>query len=121
MAFGFFKKIGRGLGKVGKGIVKNPLTKAVAGGVAIVFPPVGVPIAAGVAVTDRVLKDANQKRNPALAAKAKTAIRNTMALSTRGHVGASNAMTLLNKRAAALREAKKYKVDRRGCTRRVAG
>ncbi len=43
------------IGKVCKSVVKSPVTKVVAGGVAIAFPAVGVPALAGLAVADRVV------------------------------------------------------------------
>ena len=117
MAFGFLKKAVNAVGKAAGSVVKNPLVKMVAGGVAVVFPPVGMPIAAGIAISDKVLREVNSK-NPQKKAAGNAVVRNTMDLAAKGSVGASNALTLMNKRAAALREARKYQVDTRGCVRR---
>lgn len=43
------------IANIGKSIIKSPITTAVAGGVAVVFPPVGVPAVAAVATANRAL------------------------------------------------------------------
>ena len=48
------------IAKIGKAVLKSPVTKVVAGGVAVVFPPVGVPALAGIAVAEKVV-DATDK------------------------------------------------------------
>lgn len=51
----FLKKVSRGVKKVGKAIVKSPIIKAAAGVVAVVYPPVGVPLTAALAVADKAI------------------------------------------------------------------
>lgn len=48
------------IAKVAKIVVKSPVTKVVAGGVAVVMPAVGVPALAGLAAADKVV-DASDK------------------------------------------------------------
>lgn len=110
--FGFLKKAIKSVGKVATGIVKNPLVKTIAGGVAVVFPPVGVPLAAGIAVANTVVKGVNSAI-PEERQQAKQVVKQTLALAAKGDVGARNAATLFNKRAAAMREAKRFQMNGR--------
>lgn len=73
-----------------KSVIKSPITKAVAGGVAIVFPPVGVPAAAALVVADRVVR-ASDSKDPKIAAKAKATIKNTLTLAEQGNTHAAAA------------------------------
>jgi len=59
---GFFSDIV----SVAKDVVKSPITKAVAGGAAIVFPPVGVPAAAAVASANVALAYADRPEAKAI-------------------------------------------------------
>jgi len=61
------------IAKIGKSIIKSPITKAVAGGVAIVFPPVGVPALAGVVAAEQIIKATDD------GAAAVKAVRSTLA------------------------------------------
>jgi hypothetical protein len=119
MAFGFLKKAFKSVGKVASAVgnaagsvTKNPLFKTVVGGIAVVFPPVGVPLAAGVAVANTVVKAVNSA-NPAVRTEAKAAVQQTLKLAAKGDVGARNAATLFNKRAAAMRAAGKFQMNGR--------
>lgn len=58
--FGFIKKAVKSVGGGLKAVVKSNLTKAVVGGAAFVFPPVGVPAAAGLAAATAGLKIADK-------------------------------------------------------------
>jgi hypothetical protein len=60
----FFKRISRAAKKVGKAIVKSPIVKGAAGLVAVVYPPVGVPLTAALAVASKAVdmtKSADKK------------------------------------------------------------
>jgi len=48
------------IAKIAKSVVKSPITKVIAGGVAVVVPVVGVPALAGLAAADKVV-DATDK------------------------------------------------------------
>lgn len=54
------------IAKIGKSIIKSPVVKVVAGGAAVVFPPIGVPAVAAVAAANTAL--AMAESGPAKAA-----------------------------------------------------
>lgn len=90
------KAVGKGAISVGKTIVKSPIVKTAAGGLAIAFPAVGVPLAAGLVVADRAIKTAEGLRGtPKQQAAMKKTIANTVALAQRGNAGARKAVELM--------------------------
>lgn len=48
------------IAKVAKAVVKSPITKVAAGGLAIVFPPVGVTALAGIAAAEKIVDAADK-------------------------------------------------------------
>lgn len=106
-AFGFIKKavrkvgkaaksVGKGVVSVGKTIVKSPIVKTAAGGLAIAFPAVGVPLSAGLVVADRAIRTAEGLRGTAKQQAAmKKTIANTVALAARGNMSAKRAVELM--------------------------
>lgn len=62
---------------VAKQLVKSPIVKTVAGGAAIVFPPVGVPAAAALATASAIAKAVDSKA-PGVRAAAEKVLANTM-------------------------------------------
>lgn len=74
-----------------KKIVKSPVTKAAAGGLAVVFPPVGLPAAAAVATADTVIRVA-EKGTPKQKKAARKLIAGTKRAAARGDDGASRAL-----------------------------
>lgn len=58
-----FPEIGflKAIGKVAKSVVRSPITKMTAAGLSVAFPAVGVPMAAGIAVADKVVTAAESK------------------------------------------------------------
>lgn len=55
-------KVAEPVMKVAAPVIKSPITKAVAGGLAIAYPPVGVPLAAGLAAADLYLRYAEKAK-----------------------------------------------------------
>lgn len=51
----------KALGNVAKSVVRSPITKMTAAGLSVAFPAVGVPMAAGLAVADKVVSAAESK------------------------------------------------------------
>jgi len=148
--FGFIKKAAKSVGGAVKSVAKTAgaitkVVKPVAAGVAIVYPP-AAPIAAGVFVADKALNAVNVKPGtpkfkravrivaakhglPPRAAAAKLTLRyqagqrtlaNTFKLAAAGHTDAARAATLITKRAAARREAHRWKVRANGRIVRAA-
>jgi hypothetical protein len=70
--------VGDKLAKIGKAIVHSPITKTVAAGVAVVYPPVGVPLVAAVTIADKAVTMAQSKK-PAEAKVGKAVIAATKA------------------------------------------
>lgn len=93
------KKVGRAAGSVGKAIVRSPLTKAVTTGLAVVYPPVGVPLAAAVAVADKAISMA-ESADKAVRTTAKALMLNTKKEAAKGDVGAKRAFALMRARLA---------------------
>ena len=117
MAFGFFKN----LAKVGAGslalIRKIPGVNAVA-----LVVPGGSAALAAVGAADHILGAVNDTGNAAKRAAGLAAVANTKKLAAQGNVGAANGLTMLGKRAAALREAKQHRVNpKTGVVRRLPG
>lgn len=75
-------------------LTKSPLVKGLATGAAFVFPPVGVPVAAGVAVAGRINLNVHSK-NKRKAAAARRVIVRTAQLAKRGDVSARRGLKLL--------------------------
>jgi hypothetical protein len=113
----FFSKIGKAVSGAVKAV--SPILKPVAGTLAVVFPPVGVPLAAGIAISDKVVKALNSSDPPKREA-AQRMVAATTQLAASGNVSARNGLTLLGKRAAALREARRWQVQPTGRLRRQA-
>ncbi len=108
LGFGFLKKIGKGIGKaaksvgkVAKSVIKSPITKVVAGGVAVVFPPVGISAMAAISVADKVVTAAEQTKDVAKKAAALRTIVSTKKAAKSGDVGAKRALLVMRKVKAA--------------------
>lgn len=144
--FGFIKKAAKSVVNVAKVVTK--VTKPIATGVAIVYPP-AAPIAAGVFVADKALNAVQPATPKRVSAAVKVAaaqnpsaprglltkavhkkmaeqraagqriIANTALLASKGDVNAARGMTLITKRAAARREAARWRL-RNGRIVRVA-
>jgi hypothetical protein len=76
----------------------------------------------GVQVADSIVKQYNNKTNPQARAKARVTVKNTKLLAAKGKTpairrAAANGLTLMRKRAAALKLRKKYRVETRGKNR----
>lgn len=74
-----------------KSIIKSPVTKVIVGGVAVVFPPVGVPATAALIVADRVVR-ASESKDAKVRDAAKKQIAATAALAAKGNTHAQAAM-----------------------------
>lgn len=91
-------EMGNLLGDIGKGlksVVKHPLTKMVAGGVAVAFPAVGVPLVAGIAVADQLVTAAEQTKLPKRQAAAKKIVKRTVAAAKAGDKDAGRAVKII--------------------------
>lgn len=89
-AFGWLKKGFKKIGKAVKSVVRSKLLKYVAGAAAIIYPPVGIPAAAALAASNKVL-DAAEKGNK----NAKKLIKNTLTLAKKGDKEAQRGVKLL--------------------------
>lgn len=105
----FFKKISRSVksaaktvGRVGKAVVRSPLVKAGAAGLAMVCPAVGVPLTGALVAADKLISMA-ESADKARAQVAKTFIKNTKANAMSGDKDSQRAFLLLKK----VREKKK--------------
>lgn len=115
--FGFFKKIA----KVGSGGLS--LLRHIPGvnTVALVIPGGSAALAAADAA-DKVLHAVNDVGNPARRAAGIKAVAATKKLAAAGNVHAANGLTVLGKRAAALRVARMHRVNpKTGVVRRLPG
>lgn len=90
MAFGFFKKALKAV----KSVANNKLFQVAAGGLAVVFPPAGIPLAAGVAITKKVT-DGLSSVDPKVKAQAVQVVKNTAVLAKQGDVGAKRSLALM--------------------------
>ncbi len=77
--------------KLAKTVVKSPVVKTLVTGAAIVFPPVGLPAAAGLAAATAVAKGL-ESNIPVVRAAAQQVAKNTAALAKSGNQGASMAL-----------------------------
>jgi hypothetical protein len=76
-----------------KKVVHSGVTKSVVGGVAIAFPPVGVPAAAGLVIADKALQVAEGiQGTPAQQEAMKRTITNTVAAAAKGDQDADRAV-----------------------------
>lgn len=86
------------IAKVAKAVIKSPITKVAAGGLAVAFPVVGIPAAAGVAIAGKVVDAAQGKRGtPAQQATAKRVVANTIIAARQGDAGAARAVVAMKK------------------------
>ncbi len=99
----FFKKIsrtvksvGKTVGKAAKAVVRSPLVKAGAAGLAMVCPAVGVPLTGALVAADKLISMA-ESADKARAAVAKTFIKNTKANAMTGDKDSQRAFLLLKK------------------------
>lgn len=88
--------------QVAKTLAKSPIVKTVAAGAAIVFPPVGVPLAAGVA-TAAAIAAATESKIPAQAKAAAQVVLNTAQLAKSGDKGAQQALGAIDMAKQALK------------------
>jgi len=89
---GFFSKLWKNTKKV----VKSGMVKKIAGATAIIYPPVGIPLAAGLAVADKVVAVEEGTRGTKKQQKqVQKAMKHTAALARRGHRGAKRTMALV--------------------------
>ncbi len=80
--------------KAVKSVTHNKLFQAAAGGLAIAFPVVGIPVAAGVAVANKV-SNGLTSADARVKAQAVAVVKNTADLAKKGDVPAKRAMALL--------------------------
>jgi len=129
---GFFSKIA----KVTKSVVRSPITKVAAGGLAIAFPPAGIPAVAGLAIANTTLDRVDQAQAAAKALRlakagkkreANAVLRNnkrqraalakklvlSRKLARAGDVGAKRAVSAFRLAAAAKAERRANKKDKR--------
>lgn len=97
---------------LGKKIIQSPVTRVVAGGVALVFPPAGVPLAAAVETANLVLAKLDEADDARKAAQ--KAIDATVDLAKKGDKGAQRMADLLikAKKERAARQAKAKNVSK---------
>lgn len=94
--WGSFKKLGKSIGSAAKSIARSPIVKTVAGGAAIVFPPVGIPATAALVAADRAIAIAEGKKGtPKQQAAMKQAIGNTVKLAQKGDPDAKRAVEFM--------------------------
>jgi hypothetical protein len=86
----FFKNALKAIKKV----ANNKVFQVAAGGLAVVFPPAGIPLAAGVAITKKVT-DGISSADPKIRQQAVAVVKNTAALAKQGDVGAKRAVALM--------------------------
>lgn len=90
---------------VAKELVKSPVVKAVVGGAAIVFPPVGVPAAAALAAAAAVAKAVDSPA-PGVRQAALKIVQNTTQLARQGDKGAEIALAQITTQKQALTASK---------------
>ncbi len=101
---GFIDTALKGIGRVAKSVVSSPITKVTATGVAMAFPAVGVPLAAGVVAADKLVTAARSKR-PRVRRTARNVIKRTAKLAKTNRSG-KRALKLI-KAAAKARKKKR--------------
>lgn len=90
---GFFGKLIKSV----KSVVKNPVVREVAGTAAIVYPPVGIPLAGGLAVADRVIDvEEGLRGGPKAQQQARAALAHTAHLAKQGHPDAKRTMLFID-------------------------
>lgn len=101
IGFGFFKKVGKAIGKgagsafkAARSVSRNPFVRAAAGGAAFVFPPAGAAVT-GLVIADRVISAAESGGEAANTAK--RVMTRTVQLARQGDSDARNAITVLRK------------------------
>ena len=115
MAFGFFKKIA----KVASGGV-HLLTKIPGISAVAMIVPGGTLALTAAGAADKVLSAVNAPKGSPKQKAGAAAVKVTAALAAKGDVGAANGLTVLGKRAAALRVAREFRVHpRTGVVRRA--
>lgn len=93
-------KVAKKGSKLGKALVNSKLVKATVAGAAIVFPPVGVPAAAAMAVATGVVA-ATKSKNPQQRAAAVKSVKATAALADKGDKPAQVALATMSNVALA--------------------
>lgn len=83
-----------------KGVMHSNIMKGVVGAIAVVYPPVGVPLAAGLAVANK-LTDQAESTVAAVKAEAQSVIDQTKKLAATGDIGAKRGLALIEHVAAA--------------------
>lgn len=94
------KTVAKPVSKLATTIAKSPIVKATVAGAAIVFPPVGVPAAAALAVATGVIA-ATKSKNPAQKAAATQVVKNTAVQAKAGDKGAQVALATMSNIALA--------------------
>jgi hypothetical protein len=89
--FGDFLK---SVGNVAKDVIKSPVTKAVAGGVALAFPPVGVPATAALVAADRVVRS-TESATESIREAGKQVVKNTIDEAKKGDEDAKRALEVV--------------------------
>lgn len=93
-------KVAKTGASLGKTLVNSPIVKATVAGAAIVFPPVGVPAAAAMAVATGIVA-ATKSKNPAQKAAATQVVKNTAAQAKAGDKNAQVALATMSNVALA--------------------
>lgn len=115
MAFGFFKKIA----KVASGGL-NLIQKIPGVGAVAMVVPGGTAALAAAGAADKVLRAVNAPKGSKQQQAGAKAVEATKMLAAKGNVEAANGLTVLGKRAAALRVAREFRVHpRTGIVRRA--
>lgn len=117
----------KSIGKIAKSVIKSPILKVGVSGLAVAFPVVGIPAAAGVAAAGKIVDAAQGKAGtPAQQASAKRAVANTIVQAKQGDASAQRALTAMKKAQVAKalvsgmsKQEPGYFVDRSGRFRRV--
>lgn len=94
------KKAGKAIGKIGKAIIKSPITKVIGVGLSFIVPPAGAAMTAAVIAADKVIR-ALESKDPKKRAKAEQLIKNTNKAAKRGSPGADaglRALTIAKRR-----------------------
>jgi hypothetical protein len=82
------KKAGKALGKIGKAIIKSPITKVIGVGLSFIVPPAGAAMTAAVIAADKVIR-ALESKDPKKRKAAEKIVANTQKASKRGSPGAN--------------------------------
>lgn len=115
----------KSIGKIAKSVIKSPILKVGTAGLAVAFPVVGIPAAAGVAAAGKIVDAAQGKKGtPAQQASAKRVVANTIVAAREGDAGAQRALEAMKKAQVAKglvagMQEPGFFVDRLGRFRRV--